>query len=260
MKFGFCAPAGQSEIIRAAGYDYLEWPLAATLEPEQPESEILPTLPAALNHPAIMPEAFNVFLPGDLKIVGNDVDEARQDHYLQAAFARVAAVGGKIVVFGSGRSRMVPEGFPREEAERQIIAFLQCCAPLAASQGVIVVIEPLNTGECNILNSVAEALEIALAVNQPSVRVLSDLYHVAAERQSFEETRAAGAWLQHVHVAGAEARRIPNAQDMDYLAPYFRALKESHYQGRISVEGHVQDLPREAAEALETLHKAWQIA
>ena len=260
MKFGFCAPAAQVAVVRATGYDYLEWALAPTLEPEQAEADILPPLQEELKGQTILPEAFNVFLPGDLKVVCEDVDEARQIRYLQAAFARVAAVGGKIVVFGSGRSRNVPEGFSRAEAERQIIAFLQRCGPLAAAQGVMVAIEPLNTGECNILTSVSEALEVAQTVNHPAIRVLSDLYHVAMEGQSFAETRAAGSWLQHVHVAGAEGRRAPNSQDVDYLAPYFRVLKEMNYGGRISVEGSVKDLPREAAEALETLHKAWEMA
>ena len=32
------------------------------------------------------------------------------------------------------------------------------------------------------------------------------------------------------------------------------------YAGRISVEGSATDLPREAPEALEVLHKAWEMA
>ena len=62
-------------------------------------------------------------------------------------------------------------------------------------------IEPLNTGECNFINGVAEAVSLAQEVNHPSVKVLSDLYHVNLERQSFEETRAAGA------LSGARPRR-----------------------------------------------------
>ena len=260
MQFGFCAAAEQAGIIRAAGYDYLEWALSATLEPERPAPDVLPALWNELNGGTLRPEAFNVFLPGDLKIVGREVDEARQERYVQAAFARAAAFGGKVVVLGSGRSRSIPDGFSRREAEGQFITFLQRCGPAAQAQGVTVVIEPLNTGECNFINSVAEALEIARAVKHPAVRVLSDLYHVAWEGQSLEETRTAAGWLHHVHVAGAEGRRVPSKADVEYLSPFFRVLKEMDYGGRISVEGSVQDLAREAPEALETLHKAWQSA
>jgi sugar phosphate isomerase/epimerase len=260
MRFGFCAGGAHSETIRSAGYDYIELPLAPTLRPEEPEAEVMP---AALRQLGEWPggaQAFNILLPGDLKVVGPEVDEARQERYLSAAFARVGAVGGSIAVFGSGRSRAVPDGFSRETARSQIIAFLQRCGPQAAASGVTVAIEPLNTRECNILTSVAAALEIAQAAGHPQIKVLSDLYHVAEERQSYEETRAAGDWLAHVHVAGAEGRRVPNAADIDYLAAYFRVLKEMGYAGRISVEGSSTDLPRQAGESLDALHKAWQIA
>lgn len=252
MRFGFCASAEQSALIAAAGYDYLEWPLAPMME--------IPTEETVLAGLKLQPEAFNVFLPGDLKVVGTEVDPARQTRYLESAFARAAALGGKVVVFGSGRSRRVPDGFEREIAERQTIEFLRRCAPPAAAEGITLVIEPLNTGECNHINSVAEAVALAQAVDHPAVRVLSDLYHVSFEGQSYGETRAAGSWLHHVHVAGAEGRRVPNAEDVDYLAAFFRVLKESDYSGRISVEGTSNDLPREAAEALAVLHRAWEIA
>ncbi|MBV9851162.1 MAG: sugar phosphate isomerase/epimerase [Armatimonadetes bacterium] len=260
MRFGFCAPLEHLPILTAAGYDYVEPPLAATLRPEQAEVEVMPGLKESLAAPSITPEAFNVFLPGDLKVVGEAVDEARQGRYLQAAFARAAALGGRVVVFGSGRSRQRPDGFPAAEARRQVTDFLRRCGPLAAAQGVTVAIEPLHASECNFINGVSEAAEIAQAVGHPAIKVLSDLYHVSQERQSFEETRGAGALLQHVHVAGAEGRRVPTAEDVDYLASFFRVLKEMGYGGRISVEGHSTDLPRQAAETLDTLRRAWEVA
>jgi len=252
MRFGFCVPAEQSVIISGLGYDYLEWPLAPTLTS--------PPNTADLGDLAIKPEAFNVFLPGNLKVVGEDVDQEAQIRYLQKAFAYAASVGGKIVVFGSGRSRGVPEGFSRPEAARQTLDFLRLCAPLAAAQGVTVAIEPLNRAECNSINSVAEACGIAEEVAHPALGVLSDLYHVTVEGQSFEETRAAGTRLKHIHVAGAEGRRVPNGLDLEYLARFFAVLKESGYAGRVSVEGTIQDLPREAEEALDVLHRAWEMS
>ena len=260
MRFGFCASVEHLSALTAAGYDYWEPALAGTLTPERPEAEVLPGLRDRLTGSPLVPEAWNVFLPGDLKVVGPDVDADRQQRYLRAAFSRVAALGGKIVVFGSGRSRQIPDGFPADEARRQIVAFLHRAAPEAAAQGVTVAIEPLNTGECNVINSVAEGMSLVGEVSQPAIQVLSDLYHVAVEGQSFEETRAAGARLAHVHVAGAEGRRVPNAEDVDYLAAFFRVLKEMHYAGRVSVEGSATDLPRQAAEAREVLHRAWEMA
>lgn len=260
MRFGVCASLEHLPVLAAAGYDYIESSVAPMLKPEQPEGNVMPGLQASLDGQALTPEAFNVFLPGDLKVTGPDVDPARQERYLASAFSRVAALGGSIVVFGSGGSRNVPDGFSRADAERQITDFLRLAAPLAAAQNVTVVIEPLNTGECNIINSVAEGMNYVRAVNHPNIQVLSDLYHVALEGQSFEETRAAGTSLRHVHVAGAEGRRAPNAEDVDYLAAYFRVLKEMNYAGRVSVEGGWKDLPSQAAETLDVLRRAWERA
>lgn len=257
MRFGVCASFEHLHSLAAAGYDYVEASVAPVLKPEQPEEAILPGLQESLAASSLTPEAFNVFLPGDLKVVGPQVDAPRQERYLTSAFARVASLGGKIVVFGSGGSRNVPEGVDRANAERQIVEFLRRAGPLAAAQNVTVAIEPLNRGECNIINSVAEGMEYVQAVSHPNIQVLSDLYHVALEGQSFEETRAAGPALRHVHVAGAEGRRAPNAEDVDYLTPYFRVLKEMGYDGRVSVEGGWTDLPGQAAETLDVLHRAW---
>ena len=100
-------------MLTAAGYDFMEPSVAGTLRPESAEAEVMPGLRDGFNGRTITPEAWNVFLPGDLKVVGPDVDEARQQHYLQAAFARVAALGGQIVVFGSGSPGRSRTAFPR---------------------------------------------------------------------------------------------------------------------------------------------------
>lgn len=260
MRFGFCTAPENAPTVMEMGFDYVEIGLGSSLRPEQPEHDIMPEVREKIAAWPNAIESVNGFLPGDLMVVGPDADTARQERYLRSAFHRVAAIGGQIVVFGSGGSRNVPEGFPKADAERQVIAFLKMAGPLAAAARVAVAIEPLNTSECNMITSVADAMAIARAVNHPNIRVLSDLYHVDRERQSHGETRDAGAWLAHVHVAGKVGRRAPNSEDVDYLAAYFRILKEMDYAGRISVEGHVSDINRQAPEALAALRNAWRIA
>ena len=94
MRFGVCAPANLLDVLAAAGFDYLEPAVTTLLQPERPDSEVLPQLNAALAASALIPEAFNLFLPGDLKVVGPDTDPARQTLYLDAAFRRAAQAGG----------------------------------------------------------------------------------------------------------------------------------------------------------------------
>lgn len=137
---------------------------------------------------------------------------------------------------------------------------MQIAGKAAASHQIKIAIEPLNRGECNFINSVAEACVLAREVSHGAIGVLSDLYHVTQEGQSYQETRDAAPWLRHVHVAGAQNRRAPNADDREYLLPYFAVLKEIGYAGRISVEGQWEDLPAQASATLTVLREAWDQA
>ena len=149
-----------------------------------------------------------MLLPGDLKVVGPEMDAARQDRYLELAFARAASLGGQVAVFGSGAARGIPTGGPRRGAE----AGAGVSGAGGGGGGAAwdyIAIEPLNVTECNFINSVAEGVVLAQEVNHPAVAVLSDLYHVDHDGQSYEETREAAPLLRHVHVAGAVGRRAP---------------------------------------------------
>ena len=259
MQFGVCASLEQLAAVTAAGYDYIELPVTAALQPEQPEESVLPPLRAQLAASSPAPEAFNLMLPGDLKVVGSQADPERQQRYLEAAFRRVSLLGGSVVVFGSGGARRIPGGWPHAEAQRQMRDFLDRCGAIAQLHQITVAIEPLNTAECNFINSVAEAVALAKEVNHPAVCVLSDLYHVAQENQSYDETRDAASRLRHVHVAGI-GRRAPITGDHDFLAGYLSVLKQIGYSGRISIEANWDDLPGQAAEARAVLQKAWEEA
>ncbi len=257
MQFGICAPPSMLESVAAAGYDYLEPSVVGMLQPEQPDMEVMPSLLARFGASRLKPAAYNLLLPGDLKVAGPDTDTERQERYLEEAFRRAGQLGGQIAVFGSGGARRVPDGWPREDAYTQISAFLTRCGDAAHRHGMSVVIEPLNSSECNILNSVAEALLVVEELGHPAVGVLSDLYHVTYDGQSYRETRNAAPMLRHVHVAGS-GRRAPNAADYEYLREYFVVLKEVGYSGRISIEAQWDSLETQAAEALQTLQRAWE--
>ena len=62
-----------------------------------------------------------MFMPRDMRVVGADIDIRRVKSYLGRAAELLACAQSKIVVFGSGRARNVPDGFDREKAEAQFI-------------------------------------------------------------------------------------------------------------------------------------------
>lgn len=253
MKFGCCGPIENAAIAHAAGFDYLECTVVSLL-PEATESLFAPILEKYQAAP-IPVLACNVFLPGDLKVVGPDLDQRRIRSYVQTAMRRVMLIGARVVVFGSGKARMIPDGFDRADAEAQIVDFLQLVADEAEQHGITVVIEPLNRRESNILNSVPEGDAMAARVNRPSIRNLADFYHMDEEDEPLTNIVLCKERLAHVHVADS-GRRAPGTGSYPY-ADFVEQLRLANYDGMVSVECRWEDFAAEAGPACAYLHKVF---
>ena len=176
MKIGFCAKLDRINEAAAAGFDYIEPPVSAAAA--WTEEEFEKYLDTVKNAPIPVP-SFNVLFPGDIALLSPDADEQVISRYLHMAFDRVRKLGGKVVVFGSGRSRKRPEDMPYADAFRRLAEIARLIGDIAAQYGLTIVIEPLNRGETNMINSVAEGACLAAAANHPNVKLLADYYHVA---------------------------------------------------------------------------------
>lgn len=253
-RFGCCAGIDRADAVAQSGYDFIELPAATVLQGEADGSEFAPMLDR-LEHLPLPAEAFNIFLPGGMKIVGEEVDRERIHRYLKHVMDRASAVGGKLIVFGSGGARRVPDGFDPLEAQAQIAEFLHEAGAEAERYGITLAIEPLNRGESNILNSVPEALDMAEQADHPSVQVLADLYHMEKDGEPLDHILQAKGRLTHVHVADT-GRFAPGTGDAD-TAGLFRRLKEIGYAGRISIECSWKNFEEEAPVSLEFLKRTW---
>lgn len=256
MKFGVCAIIEQAPIVHRAGFDFIECTVVS-LQAEQSDAAVRDLLTKFKESP-VPAEAFNVMLPGDLKVVGDNVDEKRVRHYLEKALERVKQVGGQTVVFGSGKARMVPDGFSRERAEEQLVRFLEWTADTADPLELTIAIEPLNASECNIVNSVPEAVHLAGLVNRRSIRVLADFYHMCKDGEPYEHTVRYAELLRHVHVADS-ARFVPRAGDAAFDA-FADCIKRAGYDGRLSIECSWNSFEGEAAEGLSYLKQVFAAA
>ncbi len=253
MQFGVCTGIENGEIARAAGFSFIE-PTVRSLH----GGNDFPVIQAAHAAAGLPTPTFNVFVPGDLKITGPTVDLAKLQVYVAESLGRVKAVGGELVVFGSGGARNIPDGFSRDAAWQQLIDFLQMVADECGKTGVSIAIEPLNRKESNVLNSVAEGVKLAQAVDRAPIRVLTDLYHMQEDAEPTDTVVENAAWLTHVHVADS-GRLAPGTGSYPY-AEFFGYLKRTGYNGRIAVECRWQDFEEEAGAAVAYLHKMWDAA
>jgi sugar phosphate isomerase/epimerase len=148
---------------------------------------------------------------------------------------RAQQIGVLIFVLGSGRARQTPDDYETEKATAQFVDLCRQIALLGEKYGVVVVIEPLRKQETNFINTVRQGTEIARAVNHPNLRVLADFYHMACEDEDAQAIVEAGSLLYHCHIAEKDERTAPGVKGDDFT-PYFKALKEIKYQGKISLE------------------------
>ena len=248
---GVCG--AHAELCAVAGeIDFAEEAVQRLLVPERPDAAFEPPSAATL---ATLPiAAANGFLPGDLRSTGPAVDLERLRRYATAAFRRARQVGIGIVVYGSGASRQVDEGFDRARAEQQFVEALRTVGPPAAEAGVTVVVEPLNTAECNLINSVTEGAEAVRAAGHPHVMLLADLYHMLREDESPDAIERAGSLIRHVHVA-EKAERTPPGVAGDDFRQFLRALARIGYGGAFSLECRWQDQLAQAPPGVAELRR-----
>jgi sugar phosphate isomerase/epimerase len=256
MRFGVCAGSDRAAAMAAVGYDYIELGAGGELVPDQDETvwsekrRVLESLPLPC-------ETFNLFVRG-FKVTGPEADPAVQEQYVHTALARAAQVGGKIIVFGSGGARRVPDGYPREQAEAEILRFLGFCADAYEKTGVVVVVEPLNHNECNIINSVAEGSAYVRRINRPGVRNLADSYHMEVDGEPLEAIVRDADVLAHAHTADT-GRVAPGQAGYDHVA-LFRAFHAAGYDARLSLECKWNDFDAEIGQALAHLKQAYTAA
>ncbi len=256
MRFGICGSPGASAAIKAAGWDYVEGNVQGLLQGELPDEQWKAGNAAKTSAIPIL--AANCLVPGNLKITGPQADLGKLRSYMSRVLERAPKIGARTLVFGSGGARQVPEGFDRETARRQILDFLRMSAELASPHDVVIVCEPLNRKECNIINSVAEAMTYVRAVDHPNFQCLVDSYHFWLEDEPLENLRQAMPWIKHVHLADKVGRVAPGLSGQSDYAPFFKVLKEGNYSGLISFEGKaMNDFPATAPKVLDYIKQAW---
>lgn len=232
IKLGICVSPDKFDQV-AQGYDYLELSASSVLMPLEDDAAYAPQ-GAQLRalRPAV--RAFNNYVLARVRLVGPEADWDTVSLYAERAIRRAAALGGRVIVFGSGGARMVPEGFSRTKAWEQMGRFLNLCADHASAQGVTIAIEPLNRRECNIVNSYLEAAQLAKDVARDSVAALADIYHFMMEDEPLDDIAQEPDWLAHVHLADT-GRRHPGS-GVYPLERWFAILKDIGYTGMASVE------------------------
>lgn len=248
MKIGYCAPPCFIKEVKEAGFDYIELPLGSIAdETEENFQEIL----SRLKTDALPCLASNMFLPKRVRVTGNNVNLETAAAYCETALSRAQRLGNRSVVLGSCGARNVPGGFPMEKAWKQFEEFGRMAGEIAAKYGVVIVLEPINSTETNLMKTVIEGVALARKINHPNVKSLADYFHMQVEKESVDSVLAAGEDLCHTHTASLVGRSLPLEYDRETQSVFTNALKQIGYSGGLSIE--TADFRQEITEMKKSL-------
>jgi len=145
-----------------------------------------------------------------LHFVGAFDDDLRRDAIEQMSqqLRTIAAIGGRLAVtpasYGMFSRRLPPFEPPRspEDDRAVLVDGFGTLAGVAAAEGVLICIEPLNRYEDHMINTLAAAAELCDTVGSPAMGICADTYHMNIEETDVADSLAAAApWLQHVQVS-----------------------------------------------------------
>jgi sugar phosphate isomerase/epimerase len=255
LPIGVCSSFSKSELSKNAGCSFMEESVKGFLMPDECDDKFLDKLDM-LKKASLPVIACNNFIPSEMKCVGEKADHPTILKYAETAFRRAQMAGVEIIVFGSGGARQIPKGFSYQFARTQFVDLCRQMAPLAKKYQVIVVLEPLNSSDCNFITSVAEGGEIVKEVDHPNFRLLTDIYHMKKDGEGAENILKYGRLLRHVHIAELEGRSAPGTHGENF-SEYFNALKKIKYHGRMSIECRWNNMSEQLPQAIQTIQNQW---
>jgi sugar phosphate isomerase/epimerase len=193
-----------------------------------------------------------------------DPDPAVQERTFQYAshLARIcAAIGGRVLVWGSPIQRSLAPEWSRDDAEDRLVRFFQRLSPHLQDADVTVAFEFLDPKETNFINTAAETIGLLERIDSPNVRLHLDVKAMASEGRPIPQiVKSSLPWTAHFH-ANDPNLLGPGMGEVDFPS-IARALKEGGYAGWVSVE--VFDLQMGAdeiaAQSLRNLKRAFDSA
>ena len=105
-----------ASMLKEHGYAYIVESVGRIISPRSVTEPQFRENVTRVKQSAIPVYAFNIFIPGNLKVVGPDVNEQAVLAYADSVLQRCKATGVQRIIWGSGGSRRVPEGFDHEKA------------------------------------------------------------------------------------------------------------------------------------------------
>jgi D-psicose/D-tagatose/L-ribulose 3-epimerase len=162
-----------------------------------------------------------------------------------------------VMVFGSPKQRATTPGTTREEAKQRWIEGLARIAPHAETRGATILVEALPSSQCDVVNTLAEAVDVVNQIGNPAIRTMFDSHNAEDETEDHAKlVEQYFDYIRHVHVNEMDGRHCGTG-DYNFL-PIFDVLRRKRYSGWISLEAFdftpgPETLARESLRYLESV-------
>ena len=139
-----------------------------------------------------------------------------------------------VMVFGSPQQRATA-GISRPEAIRHFVDGLSEVAEHAHTRGATILVEALPLNQCDVINTLAEAVSIVEQIASPAVRTMFDTHNALDETEPHAQlVDRYFDFIRHVHINELDGRH-PGTGDYDFKL-VFDVLRRRTYKHWVSLE------------------------
>ena len=255
MKVGCFGSSSQIPMIERAGFDNAELDICEIAAMDEASYK---ELKARIASSPLGFKVFSGFMPLSERIHEAGFDSGKWFDHAERSAERTAELGAEIWTFGAGKCRSIPEGISRADGEKQVLEFVHGICERIAPYKITLVVEPLGPVNSNYLNYIGEAVDFIKKVDLDNCKTMCDLRHMHKLSETLSDISRYVEYIKHAHIdyPDGDRRLFPMEGDgFDYV-PYLKALKESGYQGDLTVEATAyDDFEAEAGKCVSYLHK-----
>ena len=156
--------------------------------------------------------------------------------YLDTLIDFCGDLGGSYMIFGSPKQRDT-KGIPVEQAKKYFAEGLTAVADHAQQRSIEILVEPLGKRTTDVVNTLAEASQLAEQVNHPAIQMMFDFNNTVDETEPFDVLlRKYHKNIHHVHVQEMGGKHLGTGNAVNDYVKAFQVLKDLQYNHWISLE------------------------
>jgi len=166
-----------------------------------------------------------------------NADKSKREKCVERLFGHIDLAKSLkcMVIVGGIRGTILATGGERSEQEREGRECLRRCVVYAGERNVVLLLEPVNRYETNVVNTIDEGLALISQIDLPNLMLLPDTFHMNIEEASMADgLLRASSLVGYVHFADSN-RLAPGWGHIDF-ASLLSALSKIGYTRPIGVE------------------------